>query len=83
MRHKHNPWVSLLALFLFGAILLLLCSGCGTTAEAEEPCPITSEYTEAVDSDTKPNIITGTEPRAKVGCGNPDCRYGCGLKTED
>lgn len=81
MRLKHNPWVSLLAMLTLAAIVLLtICSGRDTTAEAEEPCPITSEHTEAVDSDTKPNTITGTDPRAKYGCGNPDCKYGCGLK---
>lgn len=82
MRHKNNPWVSLLALLTLAAIVLLLCSGCDITAEAEEPCSITSEHTEAVDSDTKPNTITDTQIRVKYGCGRPDCKYGCGLKTE-
>lgn len=38
MKRKHNPWVSMVALLLLGALLVVVCVGCGTTqAEAEEP----------------------------------------------
>lgn len=58
MRFKHNPFVSVVALALLGAILLWFCTGCSTTA-AEEPLPAFTEATEAEKSSprfTKENI---------------------------
>lgn len=34
MNRKFNPVLSVVALVLLAAILLLICSGCGTTTEA-------------------------------------------------
>jgi hypothetical protein len=42
MRFKHNPFVSMVALALLGAILLWVCTGCGA-AEAENTAPIFTE----------------------------------------
>jgi hypothetical protein len=35
MNRKNNPWVALVALILLAAILICVCTGCGS-AEAEE-----------------------------------------------
>lgn len=40
MRFKYNPWVSTVALLLLATILVLLCTGCATEAEATEPVEI-------------------------------------------
>lgn len=37
MNRKHNPLVSLVGLLL-GLLLVILCAGCGVSAEATEPC---------------------------------------------
>lgn len=37
MRIKNNPWVSVVALVLLAAILVLVCTGCATGAEAAAP----------------------------------------------
>ena len=36
MNRKHNPWVALVGLLL-GIALVILCAGCGVSAEATEP----------------------------------------------
>lgn len=46
MRFKHNPWVSMVALALLGAILLWFCTGCDVAAE-EGPLPAFTEAEEA------------------------------------
>lgn len=46
MRFKHNPWVSMVALALLGAILLWFCTGCDVAAE-EGPLPTFTEAEEA------------------------------------
>ena len=46
MKRKNNPWVSLVALMLLLAILVLICTGCGTTKKAYD------------DSDDAPNMMT-------------------------
>lgn len=65
MRFKYNPWVSLLAGLVLTTIIVLLCSGCGITAEAEAPSRFTSEYAGSVDGSGILYIITDTETGAQ------------------
>lgn len=39
MKHKYNPWVSLVALLLLAIILVFTCTGCTSQAEATETKP--------------------------------------------
>lgn len=60
MNRKHNPWVALVALLLSIA-LVILCAGCGVSAEATEP----GQPTETAAA-TEPTEATATGSRFKV-----------------
>lgn len=61
MRFKYNPWVSMVALLLLAAILVLVCTGCTTEAEAATTPRFTSEYAGWIKSVGGLYIITDTE----------------------
>lgn len=59
MRFKYNPWVSMVALLLLTAILVLACTGC-TTGEAAEPTRLSCQNG-GYAADGRLYIITDTE----------------------
>ena len=60
MRFKYNPWVSLVAALLLATILVLTCTGCSNTAEADTPARFQVEDT-GTRNGLKIYIITDTE----------------------
>lgn len=61
MRFKNNPWVSMVALLLLAAILVLVCTGCAPETEAAERNTTRPVITEATEEMTAP---AETEPAA-------------------
>lgn len=63
MYRKHNPMLSLVALLLLALILVLICTGCKTKAEAAETKPAPRFTVESAGNGCK--IITDTETGAQ------------------
>ena len=61
MRFKYNPWVSIVAVILLAAILVLTCTGCVTETEAATPTRLTTEWAGFVPTGGQLVIITDTE----------------------
>lgn len=70
MNRKHNPWVALVALLL-GIALVILCAGCGVSAEATEP----GQPTETAAA-TEATEATATGGRFKVEWDSLSLRVG-------
>lgn len=59
MYRKHNPMLSLVALLLLALILVLICTGCQTKAEAAETEPAPRFTVESAGNNCR--LITDTE----------------------
>lgn len=73
MNRKHNPWVALVALLL-GIALVILCAGCGVSAEATEPGQPTE--TAAATEPTEATEAAATGARFKVEWDSLSLRIG-------
>lgn len=65
MRFKHNPWLSMVALLLLAAILVLTCTGCTTEAAAATETRFTAEHAGYHRDVGNLYIITDTETGAQ------------------
>lgn len=63
MRVKNNPWVSMVALLLLAAILVLVCTGCAADTEekANDRGRFTVEFARNFNGTEKLYIITDNE----------------------
>ena len=61
MRIKNNPWVSIVALVLLAAILVLVCTGCAAEAEEDARSRFTVEFARNFNGTDQLYIITDTE----------------------